>query len=215
MQTLIPYKVSTTQLFLQDKMINLDDLTELADSRIFKLDQLPTKSYEKDFDTQMDITIEMNRNQLVIARDGYTVLDYFSDIGGMQSMMINGCSIILVMWNYNHLDNFLVTKLYRKKAKTQSNDCHQDDDQPPDRVSIRSKAESLKSPNFCMSPFDFFCDKLPNRWQCCRSTGQSVALKTGRRYLRAETNICNMVRQQRYYDKALEILLTEEVRKRI
>ena len=38
-QQTIPFKVSTTELFLQDvKTINLDDLTELADNSIFKLE---------------------------------------------------------------------------------------------------------------------------------------------------------------------------------
>ena len=64
-------------------MINLDDLTEIEYHSIFQLDALPTRSYEKDHDTQLEITIEMNLSQRMVARDGYTILDYFSDIGGM------------------------------------------------------------------------------------------------------------------------------------
>ena len=41
------------------------------------------RSYEKDYVTQLDISIEMNLNQRQVARDGYTVLDYISDIGGI------------------------------------------------------------------------------------------------------------------------------------
>ena len=40
---------------------------------------MPNRSYEKDEDVQLDITLEMNLDQIVIARDGYTVLDFISD----------------------------------------------------------------------------------------------------------------------------------------
>ena len=36
----------------------------------------------------------MNLNQLVIERNGYTVLDYLSDIGGMQTILISSFSLI-------------------------------------------------------------------------------------------------------------------------
>ena len=84
---------------------------------MFHLEQLPTKSYEKDYHVQLDITIEMNLNQLVIARDGYTALDFISDIGGMQGMLIAGAAFLLSIWNYKQLDNFLVGKLYRLSSK--------------------------------------------------------------------------------------------------
>ena len=62
-QQTIPFLVSTTELFLQDvKSINLDDLTELSDSSVFKFEQKPVMPYEKDFVVQMDISIEMNLN---------------------------------------------------------------------------------------------------------------------------------------------------------
>lgn len=76
-------KVMTTKLFLQDELTNLDQLTELADDRIFMLQKEPLMSYEKSKDVQVDFTIEMNLSQKVIARSGYTALDWISDIGGM------------------------------------------------------------------------------------------------------------------------------------
>ena len=44
---------------------------------------MPLKPYEKDYSVQADITIEVNPNQRVVARDMYTFLDLLSDIGGM------------------------------------------------------------------------------------------------------------------------------------
>ena len=91
----------------------MDDITELDDTSVFKIEPLPKRSYEKDYIAQVDITIEVNRNQLVIARDGYTFLDFLSDIGGMQGMLLSGANFVLVFWNYNFFDNFMVTRLYK------------------------------------------------------------------------------------------------------
>ena len=63
--------------------------------------------------TPTDITIEMNLNQKVIARDGYTILDYISDIGGMQGMLISLIAWFVTIWNYNMFDNHMVTRLFK------------------------------------------------------------------------------------------------------
>ena len=69
----------------------------------------PLKPYEKDYDVQMDITVEMNLNQVVIARDGYTYLDFLSDIGGMQGLLISVLALFMGIWNHNQLENYMVT----------------------------------------------------------------------------------------------------------
>ena len=117
MQQLFRLKVSTTQLFLQDEILNLDDLTEFDDASVFKLENLPILSYEKDYFTQMDITIEMNLNQKVIARQGYTVLDFISDLGGMQGMLISFIGWFIAIWNYNMFDNHMVSRLFKVKKR--------------------------------------------------------------------------------------------------
>ena len=38
----------------------MDELTEIGEDSIFKLESQPLLSYEKDLETQMDITVEMN-----------------------------------------------------------------------------------------------------------------------------------------------------------
>ena len=55
----------------------------------------------------------MDLNQVVIARNGYTVLDFFSDIGGIQSILISAAAIMVYVWTYNSLDDYMVTKLYK------------------------------------------------------------------------------------------------------
>jgi len=44
------------------------------------MEQLVPYSFEKDKVTMMNVTFERNLNLTVVARDGYTILDWISDI---------------------------------------------------------------------------------------------------------------------------------------
>lgn len=120
------------------------------------MEALPFRSYEKDYDVQLDITIEMNLNQVVIARDGYTLLDFISDIGGMQGMLISGAAMLLAIWNYHYAENLLVSKLYRLSSRSLTEE----------GIKVGKQALVLKKfplINIC----DFICEKLPHSLQCC------------------------------------------------
>ena len=108
-----PFSIDSSELVLQDEYINLDDITKLTDVDPFKLNEIPTKSYEADSLTLMDITFERNLDLLVIARAGYTVLDLISDIGGILGILMSAAGTFLFAWGYNSFDNYMVTKLYR------------------------------------------------------------------------------------------------------
>ena len=56
----------------------------------------------------MDITFERDLNLTVVTRDGYTILDWISDIGGIQGILISAIAIMISYWNYNYFDNFMV-----------------------------------------------------------------------------------------------------------
>ena len=92
---------------MQDKHIDLDEVTLLRDSTIFSLSLLPARSYEHDLDVQMSISIEMNRDLMTLSRTGYTPLDVLSDIGGMQSMIMSMMALFVGIWNHSHFDNFM------------------------------------------------------------------------------------------------------------
>lgn len=48
----------------------------------------------------MEITIERNLDLMQYERSGYTLIDVFSDIGGIQSIIISGISIVISFFNY-------------------------------------------------------------------------------------------------------------------
>ena len=100
--------------------MNLNEVTELADTSVFRFDSMPMRSYERDLDTQTEIRLEMNFDILEISRDSYKVVDFLSDIGGMQGMLMGGALLFLGFWNFNNFDNILVQKLFIVKKPSNS-----------------------------------------------------------------------------------------------
>ena len=63
----------------------------------------------------MEITFERDFEKQVIVRNTYNLFDLFAEMGGILCFSIFFASKFLNLWNYNDLDNYLVTKLYRVK----------------------------------------------------------------------------------------------------
>ena len=87
----------------------------------------------------------MNLSELVVVCDGYKILDFISDIGGMQGMLISAFSLLLMIWNYNNLDNFLLSRLYRL-GKTED-----------------ASASLAFVPEKLSNPGDYICKQLPRK----------------------------------------------------
>ena len=146
---MLPYKVSKTQLYLQDKDVDLDELTELYDASVFQIETLPIRSYEKDFLVQMDLSIEMNLDQKTLARAGYTTLDVLSDVGGIQSIIMSFMGILLGIINYNHFENYMASRLYKAQR------------------SAEGDAKEIQ-PTLFLNTFEWLHDLVPSFLKCRR-----------------------------------------------
>ena len=181
-------------------MINLDDFTELEDGSIFKIESQPLMSYEKDYDVQMDISFEMNLDQKVIARAGYTSLDYISDIGGMQGMLLSLMAWLIAIWNYNMFNDHLVTRLY-KIEKVDA-----------DKQIFRNYFDrsEFMFPKKFSNPRDYIRDMFSCiKCGCCRPDRLDKGFALGRQQLQKETNIIEIIKSRRYFNHALRLLLTK------
>ena len=73
---------------------------------------MPKRAFEKDVNVAMDITIEMNRDQVTLSRNVYTILDVLADIGGIQSIIVSVIVIFSSFWNYGHFDSNMAKQLF-------------------------------------------------------------------------------------------------------
>ena len=64
---------------------------------------------------QMDLTVEMDLDLIDISRSGYTILDMMSDVGGLQGILLSFCFVLIMIWNHNHFDNYLASRLFKIK----------------------------------------------------------------------------------------------------
>ena len=61
----------------------------------------------------MDIQLEMNLDKVIMARTRYTFLDVLSDVGGINGLFISFFAIFVGIMNYNHFENYLVSRLFK------------------------------------------------------------------------------------------------------
>lgn len=145
----------------------MDDLTELEEDSLFRLNPLTLRPYEKDYDVQMDITIERDLALNILARSGYTILDLLSDVGGMQSILVSGFAIVLAVLNYNYFDTYLASRLFKIKkpdAKTPGKYKH-----------FFDRAEFFKPPTLSNS-VSYVRDLLPGCCTSCKTCKQTLRL---------------------------------------
>ena len=138
------------------------------------IEELPVRTYEKDYFAQVDLLIELNLNLKVLERKNYTVLDVLSDVGGVYSVLFAVFSALINVCNYNNFDNFMAKRLYKLKK---NNHTESDLDQSKDDDSMSSaddseKYETLKPTKYC-NWAEYLYSKLPKKCRFC-GTGNSM-----------------------------------------
>ena len=149
----------------------------------------------------MDITIEMNLSESVIARAGYNLLDYLSAIGGMQAMLMSCVAYFLAIWNYNSFENFMVTRLFRMRKKN------------AEKIENPWKRSSYVKPGFFANITDYICAWVPTllrSCKCCNWNRKATYFEKARVQLENEINIIDIIKSRRYFAMALKVLLTKE-----
>ena len=57
-----------------------------------------------------------------ITRDGYQLLDVFSDVGGLSTALLSGIKLLLRVWNLDFLDSYLSSKLFKSSDTIDGDD---------------------------------------------------------------------------------------------
>ena len=111
------FEVQRSELELQDLLFDLDELTMLQDQSVFSVGKVYNRPYEKDPDLMTSIVIETNLDQLFIQREGYTILDLLSDVGGLSGIGIWILDILTKILNYDYMNSYMTSKLFKLKNR--------------------------------------------------------------------------------------------------
>ena len=127
----------------------------------------------------------------MIERTGYTILDILSDVGGLQGILISAISFLLNIVNFNYLDNYIVSKLYKTETVTL----------------VVSQTETIKE--FC------FGNCLLRLFICNRKNRKQIAMEQARSALQKEVDVVRLIRSRRFVEIALKHLLDPVLRKEL
>ena len=92
--------------------IDLEDLTEYSREKLFTLERSAFQIIPDNFEEAMAVNYEIDFDLSEYRRSYYTTLDFFSDIGGLQSILITFFSVLLSVINQNRIGNFLAFNLF-------------------------------------------------------------------------------------------------------
>ena len=111
--TLNRFKFELTEVELQDKYFNYGEVTALNDDIVFKLKEQAPIVTKRDDDLLMEMFFEREYNKTEVERSIYTILDFLSDLGGVQSIFISLFTLALALINYKHPDAFMASRLFK------------------------------------------------------------------------------------------------------
>ena len=70
------------------------------------------RPYEYYNDVHIAVTYSVNLDKILINRQVYNVLDMLGDIGGLQYALIIILTFIVMLFNFNETENFLVSEMF-------------------------------------------------------------------------------------------------------
>ena len=140
----------------------------------------------------------MDLNLMTYERTLYTLFDLLSDVGGLSGILVTIFSVIISIWNYNSLENLLVSNLFNIKNEESHHDDH---------PLKRSSTEEIKISRTPYCRETLLC-LLPGRCTVCCPLRKERAMQKAREKLAHETNIVEIIQSWRYMESALKLLMS-------
>ena len=112
----VPFELINTKSDVQERAINLDGITEKI-NHTFTWRQKINYPYEFESSQIIAVTFEINPNLQVYLRQGYDILDFFSDTGGLYGACLILGYLIVTSINRDLLDNYIVSKLFKMEKE--------------------------------------------------------------------------------------------------
>ena len=100
----------------------------------------------------------------------------------MISFLVSIVSVLLKIYNYNYVENHMVSKLLKSSSQD---------------IVLRSNTLSNNMK-------EFFMDSLHHKLVCCKKTRKHIAMERARASLEKDLDIIDLIRSRRFYHHALE-----------
>ena len=144
----------------------------------------------------MAIGLELSANQVHHERTILTLLDVLSDLGGLVEVVFVAFSLVLSVFNYKNLTNYMASQLFRIAPKRDS-----------------ENSKELKPTLFC-NIAEFCMDKFL-KFPCCRKRGRWRAMQRARKLLQKDMNIIEIMRLILYLRVVVDKVLSPEEKARV
>ena len=126
----------------------------------------------------MSVTFEMDLDRMEYSRSRYTILDLLAQFGGFIGIFGRIFGFFMAAWNFNALENFMVTRLYKMRSSEPG-------DEKPGMSSCVEEFERSRYPHLG----DYAMSWVPNPLVCCKKRGKEKAKARARSSLTAEMNM--------------------------
>ena len=117
-----------------------------------------------------------------------------SDVGGLTGMFTSIFSVFMAVWNFNQLDDYMVSRLFKSKPGEE-----------------KFQAEFLPTKTCCNFK-DFLRSWTPKCFLCCKLGRREKAFAKARDKLESELNVIELIKSRRYFAKALKTLIPADQR---
>ena len=88
-------------------------MTSSNDHGVFQWKRVPPRYELIASGTQINITIERDRDLTKVVLQGYYLSELVSDIAGFVLFVVHCAYLIIAVWNYKDLERYLIANLYR------------------------------------------------------------------------------------------------------
>lgn len=160
------------------ELFNLDTWTVIDRKDLFTLQEMKNMPLERFDNSWLMITVEMDLNRMEYARSRFTVLDLLAQFGGFIGIFGRIFGFFMAAWNFNALDNYLVSRLYRVY---------------PGLASLKDKTQSEFHRSKLPHLDDYLMSWVPSCFIFCKARGRNKAKAIARADMAKELDVITVI----------------------
>ena len=171
---------------------NFASLTLYQDKNVFNVERQPLEiqnQSRRSFEAQMLIEISFSQEMKQQLRIYFNFVDAIGTIGGMLAILNPSIKIWLSMWNFRHMDNYMVSQRFRSPPSSKA---------PIFINGLTAKGKPIIVKRYS-NILEYFLSLLPAFCRCCKKSRKQRRLEKARALMNAEINLIEMVKARRYF----------------